>query len=493
MKSLFQITHYGMAILILIAHVVLNAQNTPAPGSILSRSALDSDGRVYNYTALIPHCFNPTDLSKAWPLICVEQVEPGFRDAFYNIARDVPYIVIPYGREAFIKDLARDVHIDPFRIYQTGHSQGGHISLSKCWEHPDHFAAVVPEASDLKLPNQWFYHDCIKTLKNKPIRFVQGNFDGYLPGTLNVYETMLEAGCNVEQVLFYGAHNAWPFRDFDGFNNYILSFMKDKVLVPFPRTVSHSIEFAKASKYSRAYWVNGRLAENYPGDGLFGVNPVFQVTAEANNIIRIDSADALFSKFDFYLDSHLVDMNEPVTVVKGGQTLHQGDIPANGKVSVTMYNVYNKPATPTTKPAQVLAMHVGNNDEKVLWQRLDSIRCAVFGVCGEQPPVVNAVKNGGNGPAGELLMRVFPNPANKAATIHFAVPRSAQAVDVKVEIYNINGTMVRSLYSVPDISGSHKVVWDGLADTGLRATSGIYLVRCTAGGHVRTMNFTFIK
>jgi hypothetical protein len=391
--------------------------------------------------------------------------------------------------------IAKDVHIDPFRVYQTGFSQGGHESLRSAWKYPDWFAGVVPVAPDLRLPNQWFYFDNVKWVKNVPVRLAQGHLDGYIDGTLQVYLTMMEAGCPVEMITYPAQHSAICFRNLDWFNTYISTFFARQVLNPYPRTVYHAVEFADINRYSRAFWVNGRMAENLRMENG-GYNPVYQVSINpSTNLISIDTADGAFSRFEFYLDSNIADMSKPVTVVKGGQTVHEGDIPADGKVTATLYNVWNKPPTPTTKASQVLAKHVGNGDPRALWQKLDSIRCTVFGVCGVLPDIVsNSIKYSAQGQE-PVMIDASPNPFSTSTEIRVnssAVPQfRSSTVNMEIQIYNINGKLVEKQVNCGTVELQHcgtSYRWHAQDHP-----AGIYMVRVKSGDRVLTKAITLVK
>ncbi|OGK07386.1 MAG: hypothetical protein A2519_21200 [Candidatus Raymondbacteria bacterium RIFOXYD12_FULL_49_13] len=468
--------------------VLVSAAPTPPPAGSVTDRTYTAHGQVHTYKVTVPYCFDP---SKSWPLISANQMQSEFLTDYCKVALQVPYITLPncYNDMEDILDIAKDINIDPYRVYQTGFSQGGHISLQSAWQYPHNFAAVVPSSPDLRLPNQWFYFNNIQQLRNVPVRIVQGDMDDYIDGTLQVYETMLAASCPVEMMTFHAGHSYMLFTALPEFNRYIRTFFDANVLDPFPKTVYHCIEFCQAASYSRAFWVNGKLAKSYHG-GLFGVNPVFQVTADsANNLITIDSADPMISGFDFYLDSHLVDITKPVNVVKGGQSIFLGAIPPDGKVPVTLYTTYVEPPSGSSKGGSYPAQYVCNSEEKVLWQKLDSIRCAVFGVC-NQPPIATEASNKGRNNG--LALSVFPNPFNPRTRIAVSPPYDGQAAGcekVLFEIYNLHGKLVQKLLTAGGSADERTgITWDA---SGL--PSGVYVIRALAGNATVSRTVTFLQ
>ena len=76
------------------------------------------------------------------------------------------------------------------------------------------------------------------------------------------------------------------------------------------------------------------------------------------------------------------------------------------------------------------------------------------------------------------LQQNYPNPFNPETTIGFQLP---QATDVRINIYNILGQLVRKLVDDEKQAGFHKIVWDAKDDVGRSVPSGVYIYRIQAG------------
>ena len=74
--------------------------------------------------------------------------------------------------------------------------------------------------------------------------------------------------------------------------------------------------------------------------------------------------------------------------------------------------------------------------------------------------------------------------SNRQSTIMFGLGEKGGYVDLRV--YDIRGMLVGTLVSEVVGSGHHSVTWDQRDTRGSRVASGIYLVRLSAGGVVRT-------
>jgi len=55
-----------------------------------------------------------------------------------------------------------------------------------------------------------------------------------------------------------------------------------------------------------------------------------------------------------------------------------------------------------------------------------------------------------------------------------------EAGAAKVEVFDISGRRVRTLFSGDLDSGAHPLHWDGRTDSGNRVGAGVYLVRAKA-------------
>lgn len=92
-----------------------------------------------------------------------------------------------------------------------------------------------------------------------------------------------------------------------------------------------------------------------------------------------------------------------------------------------------------------------------------------------QPGVTDAVQPA---TARVRLLGGFPNPFNPATVIRFEL---AAASRVRLEIEDVRGRRLRTLWDGELAPGTHGVPWDGKSRSGAAAPSGIYFVRLRAG------------
>jgi flagellar hook assembly protein FlgD len=78
-----------------------------------------------------------------------------------------------------------------------------------------------------------------------------------------------------------------------------------------------------------------------------------------------------------------------------------------------------------------------------------------------------------------FMIVVSPNPARDFTQAEFEVP--AGGARVTGNVFDATGRRVRQLVDADLPAGQRRLLWDGCAQNGERATAGIYFVRIRAG------------
>jgi hypothetical protein len=81
-------------------------------------------------------------------------------------------------------------------------------------------------------------------------------------------------------------------------------------------------------------------------------------------------------------------------------------------------------------------------------------------------------------PSNEISAYNYPNPFNPETTISYEL---ANKGNVSVDIYNLKGQKVKTLFSESQEAGMHSLVWRGDNDAGKQVSSGTYLYRVRSG------------
>jgi photosystem II stability/assembly factor-like uncharacterized protein len=113
---------------------------------------------------------------------------------------------------------------------------------------------------------------------------------------------------------------------------------------------------------------------------------------------------------------------------------------------------------------------------------IDNLRIQEFGVSAVGP-------DAGQRPA-ILLAQNMPNPVRSGTAIRFALP-SAQPV--ALELFDVQGRLVRSLATGLHPAGEHEITWDGRDAAGREVSAGVYFYRLATGNDVLRRKLLVVK
>jgi hypothetical protein len=98
---------------------------------------------------------------------------------------------------------------------------------------------------------------------------------------------------------------------------------------------------------------------------------------------------------------------------------------------------------------------------------------------------------GEEGEAGRLSLRQnVPNPFAGGTAVGFDLPRSAQ---IRLEVFDVGGRLVRALETRTLPAGSHRYDWDGRNETGERVSAGTYFYRLSVDGTRMSRKMVLVK
>ena len=90
-----------------------------------------------------------------------------------------------------------------------------------------------------------------------------------------------------------------------------------------------------------------------------------------------------------------------------------------------------------------------------------------------------------------LSVSNFPNPFNPRTTVGYTVPSRGA---VTVAIYDAHGARVATLVDNEDRdAGAYRVEWDGRAENGAAAASGVYFARIQHASGARSKKMVLLK
>jgi photosystem II stability/assembly factor-like uncharacterized protein len=93
-------------------------------------------------------------------------------------------------------------------------------------------------------------------------------------------------------------------------------------------------------------------------------------------------------------------------------------------------------------------------------------------------------------PADYELSQNYPNPFNPSTTIQYSISKSG---NVKINIYDIMGRLVKELINDQRNTGKYSIVWNGKDNFGNSVSSGAYFYHIQAGDFVRSKKMILLK
>jgi hypothetical protein len=117
----------------------------------------------------------------------------------------------------------------------------------------------------------------------------------------------------------------------------------------------------------------------------------------------------------------------------------------------------------------------------------DNVWVDHFIITGDQPV---GISDSEEVPSQFELAQNYPNPFNPGTTIRYALPYQAE---VRLEIYNALGQLVKVLVNKSQTAGIKTVNWNGTNQFGEPVSSGVYLYRLKAGNHIQTRKMMLLK
>jgi len=97
-------------------------------------------------------------------------------------------------------------------------------------------------------------------------------------------------------------------------------------------------------------------------------------------------------------------------------------------------------------------------------------------------------------PESFALFQNNPNPFNMTTNIIYDIPATGEgAVQVKLQIFNTQGQLVRTLENGQRSAGRYTVQWDGTDDFGRTVSSGVYFYKLIAGDVVLNKKLAVMK
>jgi len=145
-----------------------------------------------------------------------------------------------------------------------------------------------------------------------------------------------------------------------------------------------------------------------------------------------------------------------------------------GKIGLMFYDDYTWGANAISPPA-----HTNNDGGAVMFMEMQ----IEFG-----PSTSN--QEGTAPVVTRILNQNYPNPFNPETNISFDMPANGNA---KLDIYNVKGQLVKTLFDGTATVGRNSLVWDSTDNSGKAVTSGLYFYRLSTDNHTETRKMMLMK
>ncbi|MBN1825525.1 MAG: T9SS type A sorting domain-containing protein [Candidatus Eisenbacteria bacterium] len=104
--------------------------------------------------------------------------------------------------------------------------------------------------------------------------------------------------------------------------------------------------------------------------------------------------------------------------------------------------------------------------------------------------ISTGVTGGAPSSAGFGIAACRPNPFNPRTAISWSMEAAGPAA---LDVYDVSGRLVRTLFRGEAAEGTYESVWDGRTGTGAEAGSGIYFLRLRAGDRIDRARITLVR
>jgi hypothetical protein len=109
----------------------------------------------------------------------------------------------------------------------------------------------------------------------------------------------------------------------------------------------------------------------------------------------------------------------------------------------------------------------------------------------ETPPsLVTDVDDEYGIPVAFSVSQNYPNPFNPSTSIKYSIPSRSL---VQIRIYDITGSLIKTLYNAEQTAGKYEVVWNGIDGAGNQVATGIYFMQFRAGNYSNVIKMMLLK
>jgi hypothetical protein len=114
---------------------------------------------------------------------------------------------------------------------------------------------------------------------------------------------------------------------------------------------------------------------------------------------------------------------------------------------------------------------------------------------GSGPVLITSVENDNDEiiPQSQILLSNYPNPFNPYTIISFSVPYDLTNSFVELLIYDVNGSLVKTLIQENLPAGNYLTKWNGDNTNGSKVSSGVYIYSIRVGERLENKKMSLVK
>lgn len=131
-------------------------------------------------------------------------------------------------------------------------------------------------------------------------------------------------------------------------------------------------------------------------------------------------------------------------------------------------------------------MNIILKDGTTVRTSVDSVKKIVFG----NPTNIKGSSNNGQVIETFKIFQNYPNPFNPSTTISYQIPGISK---VRVNIYNINGELIKELLNETQNPGEYQLAWDGTDKSNNRVASGVYIYSVRSNEQLLSKQMILLK
>jgi hypothetical protein len=226
------------------------------------------------------------------------------------------------------------------------------------------------------------------------------------------------------------------------------------------------------------HWTSSGTVEepatrSVPENFIYSDKPAYEVI----DVVNIDPS---ISEIGVFADG--VCVGSVVVQDSSAQILVYSDNANRDPVPFTFEIVTGRELSIQIKDYQVLDLQTGEYIAKPIISGMQEYSLIMFSRDGDQEEDMPSITQ---------LYNNYPNPFNPTTTISFSVTQNSNFVTL--EIFNVKGQKVRTMFSGSAEEGKHTVTWHGDDENGNPVSSGIYFYKLKTGKQELSRKMLLLK